>query len=107
MFGYCLKAIAVALLALCTLPSGFAAEPSTVDNLLAECALALGADQEKAVRTLEKLRALQPTFSHDQNETFNLYSASSLGFRGLHAERVDLVESFLSNVQSPVRRAKF
>ena len=107
MFGYCLKAIAVALLALCTFYSGFAAEPSTVDNLLAECALALGADQEKAVRTLEKLRALQPTFSHDQNETFNLYSASSLGFRGLHAERVALVESFLSNVQSPVKRAKF
>lgn len=107
MLSYCLKAIALALLALCTLSSGFAADQNTIDGLLAECAQALGADQEKADRALEKLHAQQSRFNPEQNETFNLYSASALGFRGLHSERVALVESFLGNVQSPVKRAKF
>ena len=107
MLSYRHRFISVALLVLCAASSGFAAEQSAVDALLAECGQSLGSDQEKAVVALHKLRALQPTFDQSQNETYQLYFASSLGFRGLHEERVALVESFIGKVQAPVKRARF
>lgn len=84
-----------------------AAESPDVDALIVEAGRYLYSTPEKSVVPLERLKALQPTFTPSQNEKFHLVYASSLGFRGQHEDRVALVQSFMGQVKTPVMRAKF
>jgi diguanylate cyclase (GGDEF)-like protein len=84
-----------------------AAEQGTFDSLYPEVLKTLGRSPKEAAAILEKLRALQPTFTPEQNEKYQLTYAHSLGDRGRHEERIALVESFLSQVKAPARRASF
>lgn len=107
MLGRCVRVAAFIALGLACSVGAVAAEPSAVDALLAEVSSYLYSAPEKAVAPLEKLQALQSNFTPVQNEKYQLYSASSLGFRGRHEERVALVQSFLPQVKAPARRARF
>src|SRR3990167_2464248 len=84
-----------------------AAERDTFDSLYPEVVKTLGTSPKEADAALEKLRALQPTFTPEQNEKFQLTYAHSLGDRGRHEERIAIVESFISQVKAPARRARF
>ena len=84
-----------------------ASEPADVDTLIREASGYLYSTPEKSVVLLEELKALQPTFTTDQNEKFHLIYASSLGFRGKHEQRVALVQVFMQKVKTPVMRARF
>lgn len=84
-----------------------AEELSAVDGLLREVSLGLSSVPENAVVPLEKLKALQPSLTPVQNERYQHYQASSLGYRGKHEERVRLVQAFLPQVMAPDKRVKF
>lgn len=82
-------------------------EQGAFDALYSEFKKHIGSSPRQAEMALEKLRALQPTFTWEQNEKYQLIYASSLGFRGKHEERVALVQSFIGQVKTPSRRANF
>lgn len=84
-----------------------AQEPSKFDSLFSELVRTYGSSQSDIDALLAKLKALESTFTPDQNEKFQLASAHSLGDRGKHAERIALVESFIGQVKTPARRARF
>ncbi|MBI2751738.1 MAG: GGDEF domain-containing protein [Burkholderiales bacterium] len=84
-----------------------AEQPGTFDALMVELTRIYGTSQRDKDAILDKLGALQPTFTPDQNERYQLVYAHSLGDRGRHAERVALVESFIGQVKTPARRARF
>lgn len=84
-----------------------AQEPETFDALFSELYRSYGSSQSRIDSLLEKLKALQATFTPEQNERYQLAYAHSLGDRGKHLERVALVESFISQVKTPARRARF
>ncbi len=91
---------------LCSLGT-IAEEKRTFDALLSEVRRNLSVSPKEADSALEKLKALQPMFTPEQNEKYQLAYAHSLGDKGRHAERVALVESFLSQVKVPAGRASF
>jgi len=82
-------------------------EQIDLDALLTELRLKIGSSPKDADVILEKLKALQPTFTRDQNEKYQLAYAASLGDRGKHEERIALVQSFIGQVEAPTRRARF
>ena len=84
-----------------------AQEQATFDTLFAEATKDYRKSPNEVIAKLEQLRSLQPTFTPEQNEKFQLLFAYSLGARGKHEERVALIESAIGNVTSPVRRARF
>ena len=90
----------------CTL-GAIAEEQVTFDGLFAELHKVIGVAPKDAERILERLKALQPTFSEAQNEKFQLAYASSLGYQGKHEERVRVVESVIGQVKTPTMRARF
>ena len=98
-----------ALLAFALSPAwGSVAVGSTVvDALLNEASGYLRTTPEQSVEPLARLRELQSSLTPAQNERYHLLSASSLGFRGRHEERIALVQSFIGRVETPVRRARF
>lgn len=104
---YFVRIAASIALALACSAGPVAAEPSRVDALLAEVSSHLHSAPEKAVAPLENLQTLRSIFTPVQNEKYQLYSASSLGFRGRHEERISLVQAFLPQVKTPSRRAQF
>ena len=82
-------------------------EPADVGAMISEAGRHLYSAPAKSVELLERLKPLQPTFTTQQNENYLVISASSLGFRGLHEERVALLKPHLSAVKTPVMRARF
>jgi len=88
-------------------PGAFAQEKSAFDALYSELPRKLSRSPAEADAILEKLKALQPTFTPDQNEKYLLAYAHSLGDRGRHEERIALVESYLDQVKAPARRASY
>jgi len=105
--GSWLRALVLVLVSLVSPMQTLATEQATVDALLSESSKHLYATPEKALVPLEKLAALQSAFTPTQNEKYHLILASSLGFRGQHAQRVALVQSFIGQVTTPGRRASF
>ncbi len=104
--GHRLRAAVCLLLGLALLRGAGANQPATIDDLLSECSQQCReATQDKAVATLEKLKALRPAFTLFQDGSFHICAAGSLGVRGKHEERVALVESFLPRVKVPEQRA--
>ncbi len=107
VLGHRVRVAAFSLWALLSSFCTYAAQENTVDALLFESIQYLYTTPEKTVSSLEKLRALQPTFNQAQNEKYHQIYASSLGYRGNHKERVALVRSFLGQVKTPSSRARF
>lgn len=105
--GYCVRVVTLIFLCLGQWLSAVAAEPNPVDVLLAECAQYLNSTPENARIPLEKLSALQASFTQPQKEKYHLFSAASLVARGMNEERVALVQSILGEVKAPPMRAKF
>lgn len=105
--GFCIRAVLLVVWTMASPLLAFATEPDTVDALLLETSKHLYSAPEKALTPLEKLSALQPAFTPSQKERYLLSLANSLGFRGQHAQRVALVQSFIGEVTTPGRRASF
>lgn len=101
------RLLAVLAIGLLCLSGTIAAEHDTFDSLYPEVLKTLGTSPKEADAALEKLRALQPTFTPEQNEKYQLTYAHSLGDRGRHEERIAIVESFIGQVKAPARRASF
>jgi diguanylate cyclase (GGDEF)-like protein len=87
--------------------SALAQEQSAFDILYAELGRTYGSSQSEIDAILGKLKALEPTFTPEQNEKFQLSQANSLGVRGRHEERIALVTSFIVRVKRPDWRARF
>ncbi len=104
---YIARAFVCLAIGWCCSSGALAEGVSTVDSLFAELSNGYGMSPNDGDSILEKLRVLQPTFTQDQNEKYQLFYASTLGKKGKHEERVALVESFIGQVKSPVRRARF
>lgn len=85
----------------------FAQQTATFDTLFSELGRAYRTSQNDRDSILEKLKALEPTFTTDQNEKYQLAYANSLGDKGKHMERIALVESFIGKVKKPERRVRF
>ena len=107
MLGYCVRVAGSITLGLGCSVGAAAADPSTVDALIRESSQHLQSSPEKTAATLEKLRALQGTFTQTQKERYQLAQASFLGYRGRHQDRIALVQSLLDQVKTPGRRASF
>jgi tetratricopeptide (TPR) repeat protein len=84
----------------------FAEQDASVDELLMLTSKYLSSSPEKAIPVLEQLQSLKLTLNKKQTEKLYIYKASSLGFRGLHKERVSYVLSVLSQVSNPSSRTK-
>lgn len=80
---------------------------ATFDTIFAEATKELSTSPNDVNSKLEQLKVLQPTFTPEQNEKYQLLYAFSLGAKGMHEQRVALVESFIGQVASPARRARF
>lgn len=102
-----IRTVACLVLGLCGSFGTIAEQQNTVDALFSELTGYLDSVPEKAAAPLEKLQALQSTFTQAQNEKYHHVYASFLGFQGKHAERVALVQSFLPQVKAPAVRASF
>lgn len=85
----------------------FSEDLNNVDTLLGQASEYLNTNPEKSVATLSKLQSLQSSFSKKQEEKFYRISAASLGFRGKHRERIELVQSYINKVTEPEIRVKF
>lgn len=84
-----------------------AQQPSTVDTLLQRLGKSYGSPQKELDAILTELKALEPSFTPDQAEKYQLAYAHSLGDRGQHEERIAAVEAFIPQVKSPARRVQF
>lgn len=77
-----------------------------IDDLLAAVAQDIRTAPERASSTLAKLQGLESSFNATQRSRFYLLSASALGFKGRHKERVELVESNIDKVKDPDFQAR-
>ena len=105
--AYCIRVVSFFALVFVSATNVVAAEDSVVDGLISEITPYLYSTPEKAVEPLRKLQALQSTFTQDQRERYHLVYASSLGHRGRHEERIASIHSFINQVKTPARRARF
>lgn len=84
-----------------------AEELSEIDSLLAKSFQYLTNDPEKAVPILEKLDKLKSSFDKNQKVLFYLYLSNSLGFRGKHQERIDLIRTIINDIDNTEYKTKF
>lgn len=77
-----------------------------IDDLLSMVAQDIRTAPERASNTLAKLQGLESSFNATQRSRFYLLSASALGFKGRHKERVELVESNIDKVKDPDFQAR-
>ncbi|MFZ6875063.1 GGDEF domain-containing protein [Undibacterium sp. Di27W] len=82
-------------------------ENVSIDDLLILVGKELRTSPEKASDVLLKLQSLQSSFSPAQKNSFYILSASVLGFKGRHKERVELVLSYIDHVSDPDYRVRF
>lgn len=106
--SYIIRGFAALVLGcLCTFGAAAQQQTNAVDVVFSELLKAYGSSQGNIDDLLEKLKSLEPTFTPDQNERYQLAIAHSLGDRGKNEERVTLVEAFIGEVKTPARRARF
>jgi diguanylate cyclase (GGDEF)-like protein len=106
VLNHIVRALVCLAIGWCCSSGALAQERHTFDSLFSELEK-YGLSPNEGDAVVEKLKALQPTFTSEQNERFQLYHAFSLGAKGKHEERIVLVESLIGQVKSPVRRARF
>ena len=104
---YIVQSLAVLAIGFLCSFATMAAEQDTFETLFSEARNSLGTSPKKADAALEKLKALQPTFTPEQNEKDQLSYAHSLGDRGRNEERIALVNSLIAQVKTPGRRASY
>lgn len=79
----------------------------SIDELLKRSGQEIVTAPEKASDTLSKLSELKQNFTEAQRSRFFLLSAATLGFKGRHKERVELVQSVIDQVSDPLYRVRF
>lgn len=106
VLSHIVRALVCLAIGWCCSSGAFAEEQYTFDSLFSKLEK-YGISPNEGDAIVEKLKTLQPTFTTDQNERFELYHAFSLGAKGKHEDRIALVESIIGQVKTPVRRARF
>ncbi len=107
MLSYCVRVAAFFIVGQLLYLNAAGAGQETVESLLSEASQYLYSTPEKTVEPLAKLQNLRAMFTSAQNEKYHHVYASSLGFRGMHEDRVALVQSFLPQVKTPSLRVNF
>ncbi len=105
--GYVLRVFACFFIGMFCLFDAIAEEQAEFDVLMGELHQKISSSPRDADSILEKLKALQTTFTPDQNERYQLAYAASLAEKGQHEKRVVSVEEFIGQVKTPSRRARF
>lgn len=105
--SHIVRAVACLAFGLLCCFGSIAEDRSRFDALFSELHRTIASSPKDADSILDELKALQSTFTPEQNEKYQLAYAHSLGDRGRHEERVALVESFIGQVTTPARRARF
>ena len=82
-------------------------ESAYIDEMLNQTGEEIRTAPQKASITLEKLEGLKDKFTEVQLARFYLMSASNLGFRGKHKERVELVQSVIDHIKDPHYKVRF
>ncbi len=77
------------------------------DVLLKNVSRSLLNSPDESLRKLDELVLQQATFSTEQKNKFLLLRASALGFLGKHRERVEFVQSVISDISDIDYRARF
>lgn len=95
------------LLALASLQPVFGQTPETFETAYAELVKVLNKSQAEVDAALARVQKLEPTFTPQQREKFELVSINALGNHGRHSERVARARAFIGQVQSPVMRVRF
>lgn len=95
------------LLAVCSVLPARSQDHESVDDLFRQLVSPTRQSPEAKEAILEKLEALKPSFTVDQNERYTLVRVNHLGARGEHMARVALAQSTLPQIQLPTRRARF
>ncbi len=98
--------VLLALVLSCTIVAA-ADTASEIDALMKEAGKHLYSEPQRSVVLLEQLKERQPAFTTSQNENYLVLYASSLGFRGKHEARVELLKPYFGSVKSPATRARF
>lgn len=75
--------------------------------MLEDATQQINRDPEKALITLEKLDKLKSSFSKKQQELYYFELLISLGFRGKHKERIELIQSTIDSIDDPEVKIKF
>ena len=83
--NYIVRGLAALVIGLLCSFGTIAEEQHTFDALLSEVRKNLSIAPKEADSALEKLKALQPTFTPEQNEKYQIAYAHSLGDKGRHA----------------------
>ena len=78
-----------------------------IDQLLEETNRYLNTNPEKSAETLAKLERIKSQFNKEQDENYHLKLAISLGLRGRHRERIEVVQAYLSNPLDTELRVQF
>lgn len=104
---YIVRLVTVFAVGLLVSLAAFAEDTRTFDSLYSEFKKSYGSSKIDRDGLLEKLKAIESTFTPEQNEKFQMALAHSLGEKGKHEERVALVESFINQVRTPERRISF
>jgi len=105
--SYIVRALVCLAMGCWSSSGAIAAGEPTFDSLFSELTEKYGISPNDGDSILGKLKDLQASFTPEQNERYQLFYAFSLGAKGRHEERVALVESFIGQVTSPARRARF
>lgn len=77
------------------------------DVLLQKVRQTLSTSPDASLKTLDELVSQQATFSTEQKNKFLLLRASALGFLGKHRDRVEFVQSVISDISDVDYRARF
>ncbi len=82
------------------------ADEKTIDELFVQASKEIKISPEKTWETLSKLEEYRASFSSTQKNRHLLLSASALGYRGRHKERVELVRANIEQVTDPDYRVR-
>ncbi|MBC3812019.1 tetratricopeptide repeat-containing diguanylate cyclase [Undibacterium aquatile] len=84
-----------------------AATDAKNDVLFQKVRQTLSTSPDASLKILDELASQQTTFSTEQKNKFLLLRASALGFLGKHRERVQFVQSVISDISDIDYRARF
>ncbi|MCH8622442.1 GGDEF domain-containing protein [Undibacterium sp. TS12] len=83
-----------------------ARDAKAAEDLFTQAGKEIKISPEKTAETLAKLEELRPSFTTVQRDRHLLLSASVLGYRGRHKERVELVRANIDQVVDPDYRVR-
>ncbi|MDP1976701.1 GGDEF domain-containing protein [Undibacterium sp.] len=82
-------------------------DSASIDDLIKQAGTEIVTAPEKASDTLSRLAGLKENFTEAQKNRFFLLRAATLGFKGMHKERVELVQSVIEQIHEPLYKVRF